>query len=130
MKMQSVVLAALPLAFAATALAQEPAGTVAKPELPVIAAKLGPCSADFTVTDGDKKPVYDATIHVRVRYGAFNLKRMDLEVGTNSDGKARVESLPSKAKLLAYDISKGDTHASVTQDVAIACTAKYDVTLK
>jgi hypothetical protein len=102
----------------------------AKSDPTVIDAKLGPCSADFTVSGADSKPVYDASVHVRVRYGAFSVKRMDLEVGTNSDGKARVAGLPSKARLLAYDISKGNLHASVTQDVAVACNAKYDVTLK
>jgi hypothetical protein len=101
-----------------------------KPDVTVIEAKLGPCSADFTVTDADRKPVYDATIHVRVRYGAFSLKRMDLEVGTSSDGKARIASLPAKAKPLTYEISKGDRHASATQDVTAMCNAKFDVTVK
>ena len=101
-----------------------------KPDLSVISAKLGPCSADFTVTDAQNMPVYAAMVHVRVRYGAFGVKRMDLEVGTNSEGKARVDTLPAKARPLAYDISKGDQHASVTQDVAVACNAKYAVTLK
>ena len=122
-------------AIAGLALATIASGTAAhaqkaKDDVTTISAKLGPCSADFTVTDAGGKPVYDATIHVRVRYGAFSLKRMDLEVGTNSAGKARVESLPSKAKPLVYDIKKGDVHASVTQDVAVACNAKYDVMLK
>lgn len=110
--------------------AQAQNGKTAKTDATVIDAKLGPCSADFTVTGADNKPVYDASVHVRVRYGAFGVKRMDLEVGTNSDGKARVAGLPSKAKPLAYDISKGDTHASVTQDVAVACRATYDVMLQ
>lgn len=101
-----------------------------KSDTTVIDAKLGPCSADFMVTDAETKPVYDASVHVRVRYGVFSVKRMDLEVGTTADGKARVQGLPSKAKLLAYDVSKGNLHASVTQDVAVACNAKYDVTLK
>lgn len=124
--MKYLPLAAAMFLLAAGASAQEPR----KPDLAVISAKLGPCSADFTVTDAENKPVYSAMVHVRVRYGAFGVKRMDLEVGTNSDGKARVDTLPAKARPLAYDISKGEKHASVTQDVAVACNAKYDVTLK
>ena len=116
----------LAVAAAATGRAQ----AQAKNDATVIDAKLGPCSSDFTVTDAAMKAVYDASVHVRVRYGAFGVKRMDLEVGTSPDGKARVTGLPSKARPLAYDISKGEQHASVTQDVAVACNAKYDVTLK
>jgi len=34
------------------------------------------------------------------------VKRADLEIGTNSEGKARVEGLPRKARPLTYDIEK------------------------
>ena len=99
-------------------------------ELAVISARLGDCSADFTVRDPDGKPVYAAVIHVRVRYGFMSLKRMDLEVGTNSDGQARVEGLPAKAKPLTYDISRADRKATVGQDLVTTCRATYEVSLK
>ncbi len=54
------------------------------------------------------KPIYAAIVHVRIRYGFMGVKRMDLEVGTNSDGQARVEGLPAKGKPLTYDISQAD----------------------
>jgi hypothetical protein len=98
--------------------------------LATISARLGPCSADFTVTGADSEPVYAATVHVRIRYGLMNLKRMDLEVGTGSDGKARVEGLPEKARPLVYDISKGQTKAIVEQDLSKVCNEKFAVTLK
>jgi hypothetical protein len=101
-----------------------------KADLAVISARLGDCSADFTVTDQDDKPVYAATIHVRIRYGFMSLKRMDLEVGTNSDGEARVEGLPDKAKPLTYEISRADRKATVEQDLSNACRASYEVSLK
>jgi hypothetical protein len=82
------------------------------------------------VTDQDDKPVYAATIHVRIRYGFMSLKRMDLEVGTNSDGEARVEGLPDKAKPLTYEISRADRKATVEQDLSNACRASYEVSLK
>jgi hypothetical protein len=113
-----------------SALVAAAAAQTSNTDATTIDAKLGPCSADFTVTDADGKAIYDASVHVRVRYGAFGVKRMDLEVGTNSSGRARVQGLPSKARPLAYDVSKGDHHASVTQDVAVACNAAYDVTLE
>ena len=102
----------------------------APPELPVLKARLGTCSADFIVKNADGAPVYLALIHVRVRYGAMSVKRMDLEIGTNSEGKARIEGLPNKARLMTYDVQKDDKKAVVDQDVAKTCEAKLDVTLK
>ncbi|MBI4886984.1 MAG: hypothetical protein HY824_07820 [Acidobacteria bacterium] len=119
----------IPMALLAAGLAQQPAGGP-PPDVATISARLGPCAADFTVSDADGKPVYTATVHVRVRYGFMSLKRMDLEVGTNSDGMARVEGLPAKAKPLVYDVSKGDRKTTVEQDVASQCQATYRVSLK
>jgi hypothetical protein len=112
----------------ATAPAAAPAQ--AAPELPVLDARLGGCSADFLVKNADGAPVYLALIHVRVRYGALGIKRMDLEVGTNSDGKARVKGLPDKARLMTWDITKDDKKTVVDQDVEKSCQGKYEVTLK
>lgn len=99
-------------------------------EVPVLKANLGDCAADFTVRGADGQPVYNATIHVRVRYGFLSVKRSDLEIGTNADGKARIEGLPSKARPLAYDISKDNQKGAVTQDVEQMCQATFDVALK
>ena len=99
-------------------------------EVATLDAKLGPCSADFTVTDVDGRPVYNATIHVRVRYGALGLKRMDLEVGTNGDGKGRFVGLPDRARPLVYDVTKGETKARAEQDLSQTCKATYELTLK
>jgi hypothetical protein len=118
------------IAAATIGLLQQSAGEAPKAELAVISARLGPCSADFTVKDADGKPVYAAIVHVRLRYGFLGVKRMDLEVGTGSDGKARVEGLPTKTKPFTYDISKDNTKAAVEQDVARNCQATYDVSLK
>jgi len=118
------------IALAAVALVQQPAAEAPKPELAVISARQGACSADFTVKDSDGKPIYAALIHVRIRYGFMSLKRMDLEVGTNSDGRARVEGLPSRAKPLTYEIWKADKKTSVEQDFSRNCDATYDVSLK
>lgn len=86
------------IALAAVTLVQQPSAETPKPDLAIISGRLGACSADFTVKDSDGKPVYAAIIHVRIRYSFLSLKRMDLEIGTNSDGKARVEGLPSRAR--------------------------------
>ena len=80
--------------------------------------------------DADDKPIYAATIHVRVRYGLWGMKRMDLEVGTSPGGKARVEGLPDKGRRLAYDIQKADKKAVVEQNLSDNCHATYEVSLK
>ena len=108
---------------------QQPA-EVPRLEVTTLKAGLGSCSADFSVTGTDGLPVYDATIHVRVRYGFLGIKRADLEVGTNAEGAARIEGLPEKARLLMYDISKGDAKGAAEQDVSMECHAMRDVRLK
>jgi hypothetical protein len=124
----SVLLVAM-LWLSTSAFAQQPEGTSAA-EVTVLKAGLGSCAADFTVRDGHGAPVYNATVHVRVRYGAFGIKRSDLEVGTNALGRARIDGLPTKAKPLVYDIQKDGRKATVEQNVATNCRAAYEVTLK
>jgi len=115
------------LAFLASSQAPAPG---APPEIPVLNARLGGCSAEFLVKDAVGLPVYLALVHVNVRYGPLNVKRMDIEVGTNSDGKAQIKGLPDKAKPMTYDVQKDDKKATVDQDVAKMCEGKFEVTLK
>jgi hypothetical protein len=123
------VIAAAAALTIALALPLQPGGG-STPEIATLKAGLGTCSADFTVSGADGKPVYAASVRVRVRYGMFGIKRADLEVGTNSDGKARIEGLPVKAKPLKYEIEKDGAKAAVDQDVARDCRAVYTVALK
>jgi hypothetical protein len=118
-----------PLVFSMALAVQQPTQGQ-KPELPVLKAGLGACAADFIVKDADGSPIYLAMIHVRVRYGLMNVKRADLEVGTNSEGKARIEGLPPKAKPLVYEIQKDTKKTTVEQNVSSMCEAAFDVALK
>jgi hypothetical protein len=116
-------------ALIAVVLAQAPAEK--PPDVTVMKAALGGmCSAEFTVKDADGKPVYGANVHVRVRYGFMGVKRADLDVGTSSLGKARIEGLPEKAKPLEYEIQKEMKRASAEQLVEDRCNATFDLTLK
>ncbi len=100
-------------------------------EVPVLDAKLGgDCSADFTVRDASGAPVYNALVHVRVRYGPAAVKRMDLEIGTDSQGKARIVGLPPRARPLVYDITKGTLKGTAGQDLRQTCRGEFTVTLK
>ena len=100
-------------------------------DVPTVSGGMGSCTADFTVVDASNKPVYDAKIHLKVKYGFMSKKDTDLEVGTNSDGKARMEGLPEKLKKppMEITISSGDLTKSVTDDPATTCHATFAVTL-
>ncbi len=100
-------------------------------DVPVLQAKLGGmCSAAFLVTDAAGAPIYNALIHVRIRYGVMGIKRADLEVGTDSAGKARIQGLPNKARPMTYDVQEGARKATVQQNVADTCEGTFAVTLK
>ena len=99
-------------------------------DVPVVDGGIGTCRADFTVKDEAGKPIYDAKIKVTLRYGIFNKRKMDLEIGTNSDGKARIIGLPdSPKKALEFQIKSGTVSKSVEDDPSANCTAVYEVTL-
>jgi hypothetical protein len=40
--------------------------------VPVIDGALGPCTADFTITSTDNKPIYLAKIKVHIAYGLLS----------------------------------------------------------
>jgi len=100
------------------------------PEVPVVDGGVGSCRADFTVKDEAGKPIYNAKIHVTLKFGFLNLRKTELEVGTNGDGKARFTGLPdSPKKPLEFQIKSGTVSKSVTDDPSTTCNAVYDVTL-
>jgi hypothetical protein len=100
------------------------------PEVPVVDAGIGACRADFTVKDEAGKPIYNAKIAVTIKSGFLNRKKTELEVGTNSDGKARVTGLPAMPKKpLEFEIKSGTVSKSVTDEPSATCNAVYDVTL-
>jgi hypothetical protein len=101
------------------------------PEVPSVNAELGPCWADFHVTDAAGKPVYNAKVHVLVRYGFMSKRKTELEVGTNSDGNARIAGLPQQVKKpLTFDVRFGDKRQTRTGDPAANCHANFPVELK
>ncbi len=100
------------------------------PEIPVVDAGLGSCRADFTVKDGSDKPIYNAKISLTIRYGFLNKRKSEVEVGTNSDGKARVTGLPNLPKRpLDFLIKSGDLSTTVTDDPSTNCNAVFNVSL-
>ena len=100
-------------------------------DVPSVSAGMGPCTADFTVVDVGNKPVYDAKIHVKLKYGFMSKRDSDLQIGTNSDGRAHIEGLPNKVKKppLEYTIQSGDATQTVNNDPAADCHPYFNVTL-
>ncbi len=99
--------------------------------VPVVDGQSGQCKADFTVMDGDKNPLYDAKIDVTFRHGFFGVRKMSLQVGTNSEGKARVVGLPDKSKkTFEFKISFGILSDTVFMRTSDDCKAVFDVVLQ
>src|SRR5579862_1735843 len=99
--------------------------------VPVVDGDIGPCTADFTITDNAAQPNHGAHIKVHIAYGAFSLHKLDLEVGTNIDGKARFTGLPSKTKQgLFFQASKDNRSGSAFDDTSATCKAQFTVALE
>jgi hypothetical protein len=94
-------------------------------------AGLGPCTADFTITDEAGAPVYAANIRVHITYGFLNLHKFDLQVGTNDDGKARFTGLPNSPKQgLFFRASEGNREGSAFDDPGKTCKAQFTIVLR
>lgn len=95
-------------------------------DVPVISADVGPCSADFTVTSTNSKPIYKAKITVAIKHGFGGWHRTNLEIYTNVDGKARVEGLPAKNKVpLSFDVSYEGRGTSTVVDTTENCHGSF-----
>lgn len=99
-------------------------------EVATVKGEAGSCSADFVVSDSSGKGIYDAKIRIQLRYGFMGLHRLDASVGTNFEGKARIEGLPEQIKATAeFKISHGDQSKSVPYDPVADCHARHEVVL-
>jgi hypothetical protein len=122
----------LPLLLCTLLLATLTHATPVDPKtVPVVDGAIGPCSADFTVTDPSGAPVYAADIKVHITYGFMYMRKLDLEVGTNVDGKARFTGLPDRTKEgLFFRASAGNREGSAFVDPAKTCNANLAITLQ
>jgi hypothetical protein len=99
--------------------------------VPVIDGGIGPCSADFVITDSAGAPVYAAKIAVHIAYGFMNVRKLDLQLSTNADGKARVTGLPDHIKHgIYFHASEGDRVGEAFDDPANTCKAQLPITLR
>ncbi len=99
--------------------------------VPVVDGGIGPCSVAFTIKDNMGAPVYNAKIRVHIAYGFFSARKLDLEVGTNIDGKARFDGLPNRVKrTLLFEASQGGREGEASYDPADGCKAERAVTIE
>ena len=115
-----------------SAFSQTPTTTPPDPKsVPVIDGGVGPCSADFTITDNAGVPIYAAKIDVHIAYGFMYLRKLDLEVSTNVEGKARFTGIPDRLKRgLMFHASEGDRAGDAFDDPATTCKAQLTIALQ
>lgn len=95
-----------------------------------ISADLGTCSVEFKVTDMVGKPLYNAKIKTQLRYGFMSKRKLDLEAGTNSDGRARFINMPNQVKSpILFEGTNGSDTATMTWDPGTNCRAQYPMIL-
>ena len=126
MKRSFCVCGAVLLAFVGLALSQSPE----KPA--TVDGGLGRCSLEVTVIGADAKPVYAATVSVHIAYGFGGFHKLDLEVGTNAEGKAKFTGLPSRVRRppLEFAATKDDLSGTLDYDPATECVALRKITLQ
>lgn len=128
---RALILSFVVLAAAVLALSQNTAPQPNPKAVPVLDASIGPCSADFTVVDPAGAPVYAAKVKVHIAYGFMNVRKLDLELGTNIDGKARFTGLPDRLKHgLYFHASEGDRVGEAFDDPANTCKTQLIITLQ
>ena len=72
-----------------------------------------------------------AKISVHIAYGFMNVRKLDLEVSTNADGKARFTGLPDRLKHgLYFRASEGDRSGEAFDDPANTCKAQFTIALR
>lgn len=99
--------------------------------VPVLDGGIGSCTADITVTDANNAPVYAATVKVHIAYGFANARKLDLQLGTNVDGKARFTGLPDKIKHGFYfRAAEGDREGEAFDDPTNTCKAQLPITIR
>jgi hypothetical protein len=104
----------------------------AKSGIPAMDAGVGPCSVEFTVTDTAGQPVYAAKVQVHIAYGFAGIHKLDLEAGTNADGKIKFVGLPEKVHKppLEFHVSKDSSQGLATYTPSAECHAEHKIVLQ
>ncbi len=111
---------------AATSAAKTPAQASAN--VPVADARMGKCSAAFTVANGSGKPLSNAQVSLGIRHGFLALQKTQIQVATGNDGRARFTGLPADPKL-KFEVRYKNHSKTVTDNSSASCDNHLDVKL-
>jgi hypothetical protein len=113
-------------------LSAQSSSSAAPTPIPTIDGAAGPCSLDLTVLTPDRKPAASATVkvHIAYRFGGFH--KLDLEAGTNADGKVKFTGLPSRVRrsVLEFQATKDDLSGTIQYDPSADCHGTKEITLQ
>src|SRR5436305_10115038 len=76
----------------------------------------------YTTLFRSAKPVYNARIHTLIRSGAFAIRKLELEVSTDSDGRASITNLPEVPKRDRKSTRLNSSHVRISY--AVFCLKK------
>ena len=96
--------------------------------VPVVDARIGKCSAGFTVDDAAGKPLANAQLSVAIRHGFLRLQKTEVQIATNPEGEARFTGLPSDSGL-KFTVRSGGQSKTITDNSSATCDNHFSVTL-
>ncbi len=104
--------------------------TWAQQGVPTVDGESGGCSVDLTAVNASGRPVAGAQIEVEVYYGFLGVRRLDLQVGTDSHGRARFAGLPDNADgVLYFQGTKDRLFGVAVHYLAAACHGRHYIYL-
>lgn len=99
--------------------------------VPAVDGALGPCSVEFTTKDGNGQIIGGATLRLHLAYGFAGVRRLDLEVTTNMDGKAQFTGLPDNLKKgLFFRGFKDDREGTAFYEPKKNCKGQHTMVLE
>jgi hypothetical protein len=115
-----------------TATAQLGSPSPAQP-VTTIDGGLGRCSLEVTVSTPAGKPAAGANVKVHIAYGFGGFHKLDLEAGTNVDGKVKFTGLPANVRRPPLEFrassEKDQLTGNTTYDPAAQCHAERSISL-
>jgi hypothetical protein len=122
----AVFFGVLPMALAQVSPSAQPANKIA-----VMDGGAGPCSLELTVTTADGKPAYAVNVNVHIAYGFGGFHRLDLEAGTNVEGKVKFIGLPSRVHQppLEFKAANDQFVGMAAYNPDQECQAKHELVL-
>lgn len=123
--------AAIFLTMATISWGQSPAQPAQPQPVPAVDGGLGNCAVEFTTTDGTGNVIGGATLRLHLAYGFAGVRRLDLEVTTNTDGKAKFTGLPDNLKKgLFFRGFKDDREGTAFFEPKKNCQAQHTMVLE